>query len=307
MIVPLADPTLARILPFVRLWRNLGWSMRELDSALRVFAPAGINRGCVLALADLVRLQAQFKLPVMQLLTLWSGINTDGRDSLYISLFQNTAVLNPVDPSLQLSYRAALAFMPAATLPASVAGQLSYDSAQKQLVFIGTMTDDQQSDLLSWAAGNASVTLAVENLYQMRWAQGTDITPGPQATITDATPAILAALRISAYDLGAIRTASGLADTTSKTPLTLANLSQLYRYTILAQALGLSIPDLISLLPLTGIDPFELAATDPVTQPAIQFVRAAHVVIASATSRHRSSATFIARCPSPRRVLAPWR
>ena len=281
VISPLDDPTLTKILPFVRLWRKLGWSMSELDKVLQVFAPAGITRGCLLALADFARLQAQFNLPVTQLLTLWSAIDTDGRDSLYLRLFQNKAVLNPVDPALQLSYRTALAIMPTAALPPSVAGQLTYDGVQHQLLFIGRMTDDQQSDLLSWVTGNGSATLAVENLYQMRWAQGTDITPGPGATITDATPAILAGLRISTDDLGAIRTATGLTDTATKTPLTLANLSQLYRYTILAQALGLSIPDLISLIALTGIDPFQLAPNDPVMQPSVQFVRAAQAVLAS--------------------------
>ncbi len=112
VISPLDDPTLSRILPFVRLWRKLGWSMSELDKVLQVFAPAGITRGCLLALADLVRLQAQLNLPVTQLLTLWSAIDTDGRDSLYLGLFQNKAVLNPIDPSLQISYRAALAVAP---------------------------------------------------------------------------------------------------------------------------------------------------------------------------------------------------
>ena len=109
VISPLDDPTLTKVLPFVRLWRKLGWSMSELDKVLQVFAPAGITRGCLLALADFVRLQAQFNLPVTQLLTLWSAIDTDGRDSLYLRLFQNKAVLNPIDPSLQISYRAALA------------------------------------------------------------------------------------------------------------------------------------------------------------------------------------------------------
>ena len=294
VISPLDDSTLARILPFLRLWRKLGWSMSEVDKALQIFAPAGITRGTLLAVADLVTLQAQFNLQVTQLLTLWSGIDTDGRDSLYLKLFQNKAVLNPVDPALQLSYRAALAVMPTTALPSSVAGQLIYDGTHHQLAFTGTMTDDQQSDLLTWAAGSAGATLAVENLYQMRRAPGTDIAPG--ATITDATPAILAALRISADDLEAIRTATGLTDTASKTPLTLANLSELYRHTILAQALGISISDFISLISLTGISPFQPGTTDPITQSAIQFVRDAQSVLISPFSVSELNYIYRAIC-----------
>jgi hypothetical protein len=280
VISPLDDSALTRIYPFLRLWKKLGWTMSDLDKSLRVFGGNGVNRGCLLALADFVWLLAQLNLTVTQLLTLWSVIDADGRNSLYLTLFQNKAVLNPVDARLRLSYLAPLAAMPANPLPASVSGQLTYN-AQHQLVFVGKMTDEQRADLLTWASSNAAAVLAIENLYEMRWFNGTDITQGPGTTITEATPAILAALRISADDLNAIRTAAGLTDSATKTPLTLANLSQLYRYTVLAQAIGLSIPDLIALISLTGIDPFQLATSDPVTKPAIQFVRAARAVLAS--------------------------
>jgi hypothetical protein len=210
-ITPLADTTLTNILPFIRLWWKLGWSMSDLDKVLRVFAPAGVNRGCLLALADLNKLQAQLNLPLPQLLSIWSNIDTDGPGSLYLTLFQNKAVLNPVDPKLALS--------------------------------------------------------------------GGDITPG--ATITDETPAILAALRISADDLNAIRTATGLVDTVTKVPLNLANLSQLYRYATFARALGLQIRDLISVITLTGINPFALAPGDPLPRPTMRFVEAAQTVMAS--------------------------
>ncbi len=210
-IISLDDAALTRILPVLRLWRKLGWAMSDLDKALRVFAPAGINRGCLLALADLKQLQVQLNLPLPQLLSLWSDLDTDGPGSLYLGLFQNKAVLNPVDPALALS--------------------------------------------------------------------GADITPG--ATITDETPAILAALRISADDLNLIRTATGLVDTATKVPLNLATLSQLYRHAIFARALGLQLSDLISLIALTGIRPFELSPVDPMTGPAIRFVQAARAVLAS--------------------------
>ncbi|HUO15713.1 MAG TPA: neuraminidase-like domain-containing protein, partial [Verrucomicrobiae bacterium] len=280
VITPLDDAALTRIYPFLRLWKKLGWSMSDLDKFLRVFGTNGINRGCLLALADFVWLQGRLNLTVPQLLALWSTIDADGRNSLYLTLFQNKAVLNPVDQALRLSYRAGLAAMPATLLPPSVSGQLTYDSAHLQLVFPGTMSDEQRDDLLTWASGNPAAILAVENLYEMRWFNGTDIAQ-PSGTITAETPAILAALRISTDDLNAIRTATGLTDSATQTPLTLNNLSQLYRYTLLSQAIGFPIADLIALISLTGINPFQLATSDPVTAPAVQFVRAAQAVLAS--------------------------
>jgi len=74
------------------------------------------------------------------------------------------------------------------------------------------------------------------------------------AKIKDHIPAILAALRISGSDLSLIRDDAQLAGNAS---LNLANLSNLYRYTVLARALKLSIKDLIVLKTLTGLDPFQ--------------------------------------------------
>jgi hypothetical protein len=76
-------------------------------------------------------------------------------------------------------------------------------------------------------------------------------------TITGHVPALLAGLRVSASDLTLIRADAGLADTAlTPRPLTLANVSELYRYAALAQALGLSVSDFITLKTLTALDPF---------------------------------------------------
>lgn len=80
-------------------------------------------------------------------------------------------------------------------------------------------------------------------------------------------PAILAALRIGETELSAIREALGLADDTA--PLTLANLSALYRHALLARALKLKVQDLLTLEKLSGIDPFH--AADPA--PTVAFVQ----------------------------------
>jgi len=196
-------------------------------------------------------------------------------------------VLNPVDVSFQLAYRAALPAAPTG-LPSSVAAQVSYDASNHQMIFSGAMTDDQWASLISWAGSDPAKLLAVQNLYQMRWAQGTEVAAATAATpptITGEMPTILAALRISADDLNAIRVATNLVDAqppaTAQTPLNLANLSQFCRFAILAQSLGWAITDLISLISLAGINPFQLAATNPITDQTAQFVQAAQTVLAS--------------------------
>ena len=76
-------------------------------------------------------------------------------------------------------------------------------------------------------------------------------------------PAIQAALNLTADDIEQI-----LVDANKKTdlePLTLANVSLLYRYGLLAKALKLSINDLITLKVLSGIDPFKAIEPDPIT------------------------------------------
>src|SRR5262249_53857197 len=50
VITPLTDATLANILPFIRLWKKLGWAMADLDKVIALLASSGINRGFLLAL-----------------------------------------------------------------------------------------------------------------------------------------------------------------------------------------------------------------------------------------------------------------
>lgn len=69
------------------------------------------------------------------------------------------------------------------------------------------------------------------------------------------TAVVLAALRITETDLDLIRGHAGIAP---DAPIDLALLSTLYRYTVLARRLRLRIADLVSLLHLTGLTPFEL-------------------------------------------------
>jgi hypothetical protein len=382
--------------PFLRLWRKLGWQISELDKAITAMHTGEIDRSFVLAVSQLKQLQTTLNLPVSQLLSLWANIDADGRESLYINLFQNKTVINPLDPAFQLTYRATLAALPAPLLNTWSDGtaqiQVSYDSTNLVLEFSGTMTDEQQIDLLTWAGSNDSAILAIQNLFEQRWMAATDIVePAGQSPLIAAhLNTILAALQVNATDLSAIAADCGMippggdldssawallggtitpndtvtlsmsytslgvvypainiayavkqGDTlasigadlaaainanatlqqrgvsasargalinlyyplgpgtiiswanstaapatesvaiTISPALTLASLSSLYRYTVLAQALNLSIADLISLKVLSGINPFALAPSDPVTNNTFQFVQAAQTVASS--------------------------
>lgn len=107
-----------RVVRFVRLWRKLGWSMRDLDRAITAFKPplgstraaaVPLNRSFLVQLAHVERLRRELRLPVARLLSLWSNLDTasycewkgarpENVASVYAQLFRNRLVLNPPDP-----------------------------------------------------------------------------------------------------------------------------------------------------------------------------------------------------------------
>ena len=181
---------------FARLWRKLGWTVRELDKAISALqgGVSDVNQRLtedfLLRLSHIDFLRGEFKLSVEQLLSLWAPIDADDDDALYRRLFQNPAVVTPVDAAFDL------------------------------------------------------------NVPRTELANATGIISAYTATIQ-------AALGISAADLAAL-TATELSDDL----LNLANLSKLYRVSLLAKGLKLSIPDTLTLRTLTDIDPFDPARTE---------------------------------------------
>jgi hypothetical protein len=124
-----------RLHRFVRLWRHLGWSIYELDSAIRMLQPApaggdGLNALLLRQLAVVKWATKRFNIPTVNAIGIFAaavkktiGSNQvtvfqsalDTRDvpalpgedaphySLYHNLFQNKTVLNPPDPAFDLS------------------------------------------------------------------------------------------------------------------------------------------------------------------------------------------------------------
>jgi Neuraminidase-like domain/Putative peptidoglycan binding domain/Salmonella virulence plasmid 28.1kDa A protein len=191
----LDDADVWKLQRFLRLWRTLGWTMPELDTALVSLGFTDqISGACIEQLAYINELHETLKLPIIKLLSLWVNINTHGDKALYNTLFQNKAVLNPPDPDLQLN-----------------------------------PTRDELADT--------------------------------SKELTDKYPPVLAALGVRAADLDAIiedaKPAGG--------KVTLANLSALYRYALLAKALRIPVRDLPALRGLGGasFDPFSASNPAP--------------------------------------------
>src|SRR5262249_33516314 len=146
----------------------------------------------------------------------------------------------------------ALASLPAAVLPA----WLDFDAVRDRISHDGAMADSRRGEL-NFSSDPAYQT-AVDAIYDMRTLWGVEVVGGtPNPAISDHVNQILAALRISAQDLARIRARTGLV------LLTYANLSNLCRHVFLAQGLGLSIADLLTMLVLTGVDPFQRGSAAP--------------------------------------------
>lgn len=202
----LDDAELVKFHRLVRVWRKLGWSVRELDRALHSLTATEIDSDVLLKLAQIQHLREQLNISFASLLSFWSDIDTaqygESDDSLYTLLFQNRATYQPLDSAFALN--------------------------------------PERNELVNTTP---------------EWQKHSS--------------ALLAALRTSAQDLALIQQDSGVDE---KAEITLANLSKLYRYAVLASALKLRIGELLSLKTLSGVNPFE----HPLH--ALQFIEVVHQV-----------------------------
>ena len=102
----LSDEVLGRMHRFVRLRGALGWTIAELDRALRALVPdphTPVVTNAMLVRLDHVRtLRQALRLSVAQTLVLWKPIDTTEPGSLYADLFYNPAVFKPQDEAFRL-------------------------------------------------------------------------------------------------------------------------------------------------------------------------------------------------------------
>ncbi|MGC1121819.1 MAG: neuraminidase-like domain-containing protein [Candidatus Methanofastidiosia archaeon] len=136
---------------------------------------------------------------------------------------------------------------------------------------IDTISYDDEPSLFEKLFLDKTVTSPVDNSYELNATK--DELTSTSHTIGLHTPAILAGLHISADDLALL-----VEEELPNDMLNLANLSVLYREASLAEALNLSVRDFLSLIHLSGIDPFD---PENIGTATIRFVEAAELVRAS--------------------------
>lgn len=105
----LNETYLDRIHRFLRLQQTLGWTMRDLDRIITALGDDDIDEVFLVRLANVKQLLDKFDLPLSELLSWWSTIETTAYEqdedprSLYERLFLNNAVINPVDEAFILN------------------------------------------------------------------------------------------------------------------------------------------------------------------------------------------------------------
>ena len=96
---------------FIRMWRRTSWKMWELDRLLidHKMGNGTLDTNALIQFKNASDLQGRLSLSVEQLLAFYEDINiisrdvpTGHEDSLYVRLFQNSAVLNPPDAAFDL-------------------------------------------------------------------------------------------------------------------------------------------------------------------------------------------------------------
>ncbi|MFN8499658.1 MAG: neuraminidase-like domain-containing protein [Anaerolineae bacterium] len=240
------------------------------------------------ALDETVHVGAQSRL---KLLALWSDIATTGARSLYAGLFLTRSVrkgaevevvvggetrrLSVFDDPLgrylvptQLAhiadgvrYEGRLPGVKAADQinAAAFAGEarvsVRYDdlAEAQSLDYIGILTDAEKARLAALAPSDT-----LSQLLDAVQAQAAEFT-----LIKGHLLGLQGALGLTADEISRILDAAGTPLDTAA--LSLAAVSTLYRYRLLSKALGLSVAELIALKQLSGLDPFEPLAPDPLS------------------------------------------
>ncbi len=300
-----ADPfAFLKINLFVRLWRKLGWTIEETDCALQAFVPKNTPydelhlstsplKTALIYLSHLKALDEKLhvgKQSRMKLITLWSDLNTKGKNSLYAQLFLTQSMLKSGevfddvtkkymsvfdDPLGQYLSKVSLDTM-AERIKFAVSkdnvkladkinptafsdwSQLSIDYDEhreiQSLAYRGVLTneDKEQLEKLSSSTILESLLGAVKNkAEEFKLIEGHLL-------------ALQGGLCLTADDIDCILTDAG--QSIEKSKLSLENVSLLYRYGLLANALKLSVQELITLKTLSGINPFKPLLSVPLTK-----------------------------------------
>ncbi len=270
-ITNLTSETLNKIHRFVRLWRKINWSTKELDIVLSVLKnpqieTPEIDEDFLLKLWRLHRLHTDIKVPIVNLLSFWSSINTDDYKgqikSLYDKLFLNKSVLNPEDEIFILNDERNELENPNAQITDYAAGiqaaieirdselslllglewlfNISWDSEVQTSLNNCVVPEDLLREFIDQGiqlSENREVQVVKEN---SKW----QITDG-ELLFTIRRDVIQEKFHIYAHR-----------ETVVDDVLNLTNLSRIYRIVTLSKALKISIGEFLSIKKLTGTAPF---------------------------------------------------
>ena len=284
------DIAFLKINLFVRLWRKLGWTIEEVDCALQAFIPESTPfevdhldkspfKTALIYIAHVKALDAQLRIGKqnrLKLLTLWSDLNTSGKNSLYTQLFLTRKILkndsvfdDPLgrylsETSLQAiaqtqKYEASLTsiepndkiVLNTSNVSTDLAPYsnlaISYDELLKvqHLTYQGILSDADR--ILLSKLSPSPIFLSLLESVQTRAKEF--------ILIKEHLLALQGALNLTADEVDHILIDSG--ESLDTAALSLKNVSQLYRYGLLVKALQLSIADLITLKHISGINPFQ--------------------------------------------------
>jgi hypothetical protein len=221
-IPALSKDALDRTHRFLRLWRKLGWTMRELDQTITALAPTLLpapksdaprpfaGDDFLRQLSEIGRLRATLDVSLLEMLSWWSPIDiavyqVKGLPTptpLYEQIFLNKTVLNPLDPVFSLD-----------KLEGTPVLELFRKHAPALLAALGISRDD-------------FTLLTDAEISQQRLNLPFSEVPPPPTVPPSAKP-------------------------------NLGILSHLYRLASFARALDLSIEELLLVKAITGIDPFD--------------------------------------------------
>jgi Neuraminidase-like domain/Putative peptidoglycan binding domain len=280
-----------RLLRFIRLWKRTGWTIEQTDAAICALYRVDFASVASGDIDTVTKLDAGFltllprlgiALRVMDALNLTPGrdltsllaclsdIGTQGADALYPQMFLNAAILSRDAIFADNGYGAFLQKAtvpythPQATLESAIVtaaqGRISYDSSRKQLSYNGTLDAATRDALKAVAGVSAAFKAAIDALYAAQRLNGhVEALRSAFGLTGDEFARIVGALKYNA-----------------DTPLTLANITAIYRRGWLARKLHLSVRELLLLLSLTGLNPFALP--DPTHPAIVRFVALVHAI-----------------------------
>lgn len=217
---------------FVRLWKKLGWTIEETDHALQVFLPGGS-----------------------------AGITSANIDDAFRTALVYLAHLKALDEKVDAGRDSRLKLLALwADLPTigrhSLYAKLFLSPGVQKL---DPIFDDPLGNYLCTGEGEP---------FTWDPEQPEDRSDG-NVPLKKHLLGLQAALQLTADEVGQILADAGT--DLESAALNLANCSLLYRYKLLADALHLSVPDLIALKGLSGLNPFRPLSRDPLEELEFDF------------------------------------